>query len=112
MIKYILIYVVSVFISSIAQILLKKSAQNEHSSLVGEYLNVYVITAYFIFLISTVLTIIALKQVPLSMAPVIEALSYIFVSVMGYYAVHEKIGKKKALGICLIIVGMCVSCIH
>ena len=111
MIKYILIYVCSVFISSIAQVLLKKSTQKSHESVIKEYINPYVITAYVIFLASTLLTVVALKKVPLSMAPVIESLGYIFVAILGYFTVNEKIEKNKALGIILIIIGIGVSCI-
>ena len=112
MIKYVIIYVVSVFISSIAQILLKKSTQRPHSSVVKEYLNPYVISAYFIFFVSTILTIIALKRVPLSLAPAIESLGYIFVAVMGYFTVNEKVEKQKIIGIILIMMGICISCIN
>lgn len=112
MIRSVLIYVSSVFISSIAQILLKKSAQQSQTSIIKEYINPYVIIAYVIFLISTILTVIALKKVPLSMAPVIESLGYIFVAVLGYFTVGEKIEKQKIVGIILIIIGICVSCIN
>ena len=39
MIKYVIIYVVSVFISSISQILLKISANTEYKDKLHEYLN-------------------------------------------------------------------------
>ena len=112
MIRCVLIYVCSVFISAVAQILLKKSAQQSHESVIKEYINPYVIIAYAIFLISTILTVIALRKVPLSMAPVIESLGYIFVAVMGYLTVGERFEKQKVIGIILIITGICVSCIN
>ncbi|MBQ9610453.1 MAG: EamA family transporter [Lachnospiraceae bacterium] len=112
MIKCILIYVCSVFISSVAQILLKKSTQKSHESVIKEYLNPYVITAYAIFLVSTILTVFALRKVPLSMAPVIESLGYVFVAVLGYFAVHERLEKQKIIGIVFILIGICVSCIN
>lgn len=111
MVRCILIYVVSVFISSVAQMLLKKSAQKTHSTVIKEYLNPYVISAYAIFLISTMLTVLALKEVPLSTAPAIESLGYVFVAVLGYCVIHERIGRRKLAGILLIIVGICVACI-
>lgn len=109
MIKYICIYVFSVFISAISQILLKISAKKNYRNVIKEYFNPLVITAYGIFFCSSILTIIALKCVPLSLAPVIESAGYIFVAILGYICLHETIGKRKAVGIFFIFVGIIVS---
>ena len=44
-----LLLLLSVFISAVSQILLKKSALEEHKSFIFEYLNFKVILAYFLF---------------------------------------------------------------
>ncbi len=111
MIKYVCIYVFSVFISAISQILLKLSAKKEHKNFIREYVNPLVIVAYSIFFCSSILTIIALKCVPMSLAPVIESSGYIFVALLGYICLHETIGKRKAMGIFLIFVGIIVASI-
>lgn len=74
----------SVLISAISQIMLKKATMKKHKSMLFEYLNPLVIFAYGLFFLSTLLTMFALRYVPLSMAPILESTSYIFVSVMGY----------------------------
>ena len=51
----------------------------------------------------------AYKYVPLSMGPVLESSAYIFVTVLSYVFLHEKIGKRKALGMACIIIGIAVS---
>ena len=55
--KTLLIYssvlILGVFISNISQIILKKSADKKHGSVIKEYLNPYVIGAYFIFFLAT-----------------------------------------------------------
>lgn len=106
--KYVLIFLFSVFISSFSQILLKKSANRNHNSRIREYLNKYVITAYFIFFISTILTIIAYKGVELKYGQIIESVGYIFVLIMSNMFLDEKITKNRLLGIFLIIVGIFV----
>jgi len=106
--KYLLLFLFSVFIASFSQILLKKSANRNHNSRIREYLNKYVITAYFIFFISTILTIIAYKGVELKYGPIIESVGYIFILIMGKMFLNEKITKKKILGILLIIIGVCI----
>ena len=78
----VLLLLFSVFISAVSQILLKKAAQKHYPNRLKEYLNPWVITAYSIFLLSTVLTMLALRTVPLSMQPILESTSYIYVSLM------------------------------
>ena len=64
------------------------------------------ITAYGLFFLSTVLTMIALKRVPLSMSPILESTGYIYISVMGYFFLKEKFTKRKAAGMALIWWGL------
>ena len=51
--KYIAIWMVSVFISSVAQVMLKAAANRTYDRKIKEYLNPIVITAYGIFFAST-----------------------------------------------------------
>ena len=98
----------SVIISNISQILLKKSAQKKHDSLIKEYLNPYVITAYTIFVIATLTTIYAYKGIPLSWGAVLDSSGYFFISIFGMLFLGEKITYKKAISLCVIIAGIIV----
>ena len=102
------IYLVSILISVISQILLKVSANKTYSSPIREYLYPYVICAYGMFFLSTILTMLALKYVPLSAAPVLESLSYILVAVLGYLVLKESFGKRKLLGMAVILLGVVI----
>lgn len=104
--QYIAIFLFSVFISSASQIILKKSASQEKKSLLQEYLNVKVIMAYGLFFLSSLITVLAYKYVPLSMGPVLEASGYIFVTILGGAFLKERVGKRKILGLCCIIFGI------
>ena len=107
--KYIIIWIISVFISSVAQIMLKVEANKEkHESRLKEYLNPMVVGSYAIFFLSTFLTMYALKYVPLTYSPIIEPLSYIFVPVIGVMVLKEKISKRRILGIAIMFVGIAV----
>ena len=109
--KYALIFLLSVFIASVSQILLKKSANKNHANEWREYLNKYVITAYFIFFISTILTIIAYKGIELKYGQIIESFGYIFILIMSKIFLDEKFTRNKLFGIFLIIIGIFVfSC--
>ena len=98
----------SVFISSVSQILLKKAANSTYESTIKEYMNPLVIGAYGMFFCSVILTMLALRYVPLSMSPILESTGYIFVSVMGYFFLKERFTRRKLLGFALILVGVII----
>lgn len=100
-----------VFISAVSQVLLKKAALKKYDSVLQEYLNPYVIIAYIIFVLSTLLSIVAYRGIPLSMGPVLEATSYIYVTVFGVKIFSEKLNWKKIIALCLIIVGILIYAI-
>lgn len=104
----VLILLASVLVASVSQILLKISANKKYETGLKEYLNPLVITAYVMLLGSTVLTMIALRHLPLSHQPLYESVSYIFVSVMGYFLLKERFSKRKLIGLALILAGIFV----
>lgn len=106
--KYMAIWMISVFISSVAQVMLKIAANKTYEKRIREYLNPLVITAYGIFFVSTLLTMYALRYVPLTMSPIIESCSYIFVPVLGVFLLKEKISKRRLLGMAVMIAGIMV----
>ncbi len=105
---YIGIFLISVLVSSVSQILLKISAGKTYDSKIKEYLNAPVIIAYGLFFLSTVVTVLAYKYVDLSLGPVLEATGYIWVTLLGYLILKEKVSRKKLLGLVVIIVGIIV----
>lgn len=111
MIKYIIVFIISICIASVSQILLKKSANIKRTSKIKEYLNMYVISAYGLLVISTLLTMYAYKQINLSVGVVIEAIGYIMVAILSYFCIKEKFTKNKIIGIILIIIGVIIFAI-
>lgn len=105
---YSCIMIASTLISSFSQILLKKSAQKTYPSKIREYLNPLVIIGYAMFFFCTLISLYALKVVPLSMAPILEASGYIFVAILSYIFFKEKLTTKQLLGVALIIGGIVV----
>ena len=98
----------SVFISSVSQIILKKAADKTYESTLKEYMNPMVIGAYGLFFCSVILTMLALKHVPLSMSPILESTGYIFVSAMGYIFLKERFSRRKLMGFALILAGIVI----
>lgn len=105
---YILLFLGSLFISSVSQIMLKSSADSKYESKIREYLNPRVIIAYGLFFGASLITTIAYRGVPLSLGPVLESFGYIFVTILGRIFLHEKVSRRKMLGLTLILIGIAV----
>lgn len=105
---YVIIFISSVLISSVSQILLKKSAEKQYESKIKEYLNPLVIIAYGLFFASSLVTVFAYRNIPLSLGPILEAVGYIFVAILGYFVLKESMNRKKIVGILLVLAGIFV----
>ncbi|MCM1220382.1 MAG: multidrug ABC transporter [Lachnospiraceae bacterium] len=110
-IMYACVLLAGVFISAISQVMLKKSALKTYDSKLKEYMNPLVIVAYILFVGTTFLSILAYKGIPLSMGPVLEATSYLYVTFFGVKIFKEKLNAKKVIALFLIIAGIVVYAI-
>ena len=106
LIVYSSIFLLGVLISAISQVFLKKESMKKHDSISGDYLNINVIFAYALFIGTTFLSIVALKVVPLSMGPVLEATSYLWVTLFGVVIFKEVITKRRLFALILIVCGI------
>jgi len=103
-----LILVGGVFISACSQILLKKSANIHYESKYAEYLNKRVIGAYFIFGIAAITNMLSLRFIPLTLVPILETTGFIFVAVLSFAFLKEKLSIRQVIGFLLIIIGIVV----
>ena len=108
LIVYSMILLFGVFISAVSQVILKKESMKSHESISKEYLNFRVMFAYGLFVGTTLLCILAYKVVPLSMGPVLEATSYIWITLFGVYIFKEKITKNRIIALILIVLGIAI----
>lgn len=99
---------IGVFVSAISQVMLKKAALKKYENKIKEYLNPLVIVAYIFFVGTTLMSVLAYKVIPLSMGPVLESTSYIYVTFFGVKIFGEKINQKKIGALFLIILGIIV----
>ena len=105
---YVIIFLISVFISSVSQIILKKSANKTYDSKIKEYMNAPVIIAYALFFGASLLTVLAYRGVPLSMGAILEATGYVWVSLLGMLILKEKLERRKVIGLAVIILGVLI----
>ena len=71
-------------------------------------LNPLVLSAYFILVISLLLTTLALRGVPYKYSAVVESLGYIFILILSVLILKEKISKRHILGNLIIIFGIII----
>ena len=107
-ILFMLIFVFGVFISSVSQIILKKSAEKTYENKLKEYLNVRVILSYAIFFGATLCSVLAYKKIPLSFGPILEASGYLFIAVLSRIFLKEHISAKKIIGLAVIVLGIVI----
>jgi drug/metabolite transporter (DMT)-like permease len=103
-----LILLLSVFVATISQILLKKSALEPHASWMREYMNGKVIGAYLLLFLSTILTIIAFRGISYKNGIMIDSTGYLFILAYSYFFLKEKISRRKWIGSALIITGLII----
>ena len=98
----------SVVVASFSQVLLKKSSNKQHKSIIKEYLNWQVICGYGLLFLSTILTIFAFRTISYTSGPLLESLGYVLIMFLSYSFFKEKITVKKVIGNLLIITGIVV----
>ena len=102
---YILV-VIGIFASACSQVLLKKSANMKHKSFIKSMLNWRVVTAYTIFGGALLINITAMsKGVNLKDMPILESLGYVFVPLLSFLMLKEKISRRTICATLMVVLG-------
>ncbi|MBQ7283657.1 MAG: EamA family transporter [Oscillospiraceae bacterium] len=105
---YILLVLLTAFMSAVSQILLNISSTKKHKNFIFEYLNPNVILSYFILFCTLALNIVALQHLEVKTVNAVGAACYFFLLVLSHIFLKEKVGKKKLIGNVLIIAGIVI----
>lgn len=95
-------------LAAISQILLKKSANRSYMTKMEEYLNPLVIGGYALLFCTTWISVLALRWLPLSMASALDVVGQIFVPALSFFALGERINRRKLLGMAVIVAGILI----
>ena len=106
---YVAVFLLSVVVASVSQVLLKKGAMKQYDYKWGDYLNPYVIIGYGLLMLSMILTVYAYGGVELKQGPVMESTSYIFVAILSAIFLKEHINRRKVMGLLVIVMGVIIS---
>ena len=105
----VLIYLITPVLAALSQILLKQAADNTEYTGIRFYLNWRVIFAYGLFFGCMLLNVIAMRTLDLSVASLMEAASYLYVMVLSWLILKEKLTRRKLIGNGLIVLGIVLT---
>lgn len=110
MILSIALVLLAVFLTGVSQMLLKVASHKKKTgdSALAVYLNWYSVSAYVIFLIVTVISVIALIEVPLKLFNTLQSLNFVIVAVLSWLFLHERISKRMMIAFGLICTGIVI----
>ena len=104
-----LFVILGILSCSLSQLLLKKSAKVSHSSKVYEVLNPMVIIAYAVFFCSLLVNIWAMsKGLQLKEMAMLESLGYVFVPLLSFLILKEKISRRTICATLMVVLGIFV----
>jgi undecaprenyl phosphate-alpha-L-ara4N flippase subunit ArnE len=98
--------IVCTIFTSLGQLFLKLGANRVEFSLQGIFLNLQLIAGIFFYVVGAVLLIYSLKKANLSFIYPFVSLSFIWVSLLSYFFLHESLSFIQLLGIPCIIIGV------
>jgi uncharacterized membrane protein len=109
MIKYHILIVIAVILSTCGQIFLKIGVKkNKYKHYIYLYLNVHTITGYIFLFSATLFSLYSLRILPVKVLAFILPLSFIFVMLFSKIFLKESISKLHIIGTILIGIGILV----
>jgi drug/metabolite transporter (DMT)-like permease len=110
MVKYFLMAFFAVFLTAIAQILLKSGANYSLavSVKIKRYINIYTLGGYFLFFTVTLINTYAYKYLPIKYAVTVLPFTYIIVTLLSFLIFNERFTKKQKLSYLVILIGVIV----
>ena len=106
--SFMLLMFAGTFFSAVSQILLKQSAEKKYSHPLFEYLNWRVVLSYGIFSVVLLVNTYAYTRVDMKYGAVIDTFSYVFVMILSWLILKEKMTSKRIIGNLLIMTGVFV----
>ena len=111
--RAILMVVACTVIGALAQLLIKTGANGlpahlglDLPSMLAIVSNGYVFAGYTLYAINMVVLVLALREAELSILYPIIALTYVWVSLLSVFVLHEHMNVARVSGIALIILGV------
>lgn len=105
---YYIVLLIMTMVGSVASLFLKKASGSEKIFDLIKNKNLYI--GGFLYLASAILNIYVLKFLDYSVVLPLTSLTYIWTLAISYRLLGERIGKKKVIGVGLILIGaICIA---
>ena len=102
------IMVAAAFMAACSQMLLKLSTRDYHRHNWQVYLNVKVITAYFIFGLTMLMNIYAFTGIEYKLGSILSSTAYLFTMVLSVLVLKEKLTWRCIFGNGLLVTGIVI----
>lgn len=105
-----ILYLASVIVfTGSSQVLLKVGANKANkNNFIMAYVNPYTFVAYSLYVLTTILTVYALKDISLNIFYASTSLKFVLILILSKLILLEKINSSKAFAVLLIVVGVIV----
>jgi len=105
-----MVFLVSMIIfTGFSQVLLKVGANKANMKKCNiSYVNPYTLIAFSLYVLTTLLTVYALKDIPLNLFYASTSLKFVLILILSKLVLREKIDSSKAFAVLLILVGVMV----
>lgn len=91
-----------------SQVLLKVGANKAKKKFIMAFINPYAFIAYCLYVLTTLLTVYALKDIPLNLFYASTSLKFILILVFSKLMLQEKVNSNKVFAVLLIFIGVMV----
>jgi multidrug transporter EmrE-like cation transporter len=108
--SYMLLFL-AILLTGISQVLLKTgSSRNGEGRFraFSMYLNAPTLTAYGLLLVTTVISVIVLREIPLKVFYAIASLNFLVVAGLSYWLLKERVDREMIFALALIVAGVLV----
>jgi drug/metabolite transporter (DMT)-like permease len=99
----------AIILTGFCQILLKIGSNNKKSNtFLDSYWNIATFSAYFLYIIVTILYIYAMIDLPLKLVYTLGALNYLIILFLSGLILKEPITNQKVIATCIITIGVII----
>jgi len=109
-VSYMLLFL-AILLTGISQVLMKTGSSGTGMGrfrLFSMYLNTPTLTAYGLLLLTTIISVIVLRDIPLKVFYAVASLNFLVVTGLSYWLLKEKVDREMYLALALIVSGVLV----
>jgi multidrug transporter EmrE-like cation transporter len=107
---YMLLFL-AILLTGISQVLMKIGSSRNgegRSRVFAMYLNIPTLTAYSLFLVTTIISVMVMREIPLKVFYAFASLNFLVVTGLSYWLLQERVDRDMIIALALIVAGVLV----